>query len=161
MSFEIKEDIISYEIESISGDEIKSTQREKKEVEKDNQQVNAVNIYGSGETQVKIVSGQNNNQQNDKSTIPTTKKNRKCVIIVSIIIGLILVGVAVTLLFYLWPSKKDEESSPITPPETPITTGAGEEIIVEIQRKLNQIWIYQGSDVVVTTSTTSLNDPNG
>ena len=74
MSFEIKEDIISYEIESINGDEIKTTQMEKKEVKKDNQQVNTVNIYRSGETQVKIVSGQNNNQQNNKSTIPTTKK---------------------------------------------------------------------------------------
>ena len=74
MSFEIKEDIISYEIESINGDEIKTTQMEKKEVKKDNQQVNAVNIYRSEETQIKMVSGRNNNQQNNKSTIPTNKK---------------------------------------------------------------------------------------
>ena len=45
--------------------------------------------------------------------------------------------------------------------EIPITTGAGEEIIVEIQRKVNQIWIYKGSNVVVITLRTSLNDRNG
>ena len=74
MSFEIKEDIISYEIESISGDEIKTTQMENKQVKKDNQKVNAVNIYGSGETQIKIVSGQNNNKQNSNSTWVTAAR---------------------------------------------------------------------------------------
>ena len=156
MSFEVKEEIIVNESNSIGGDEIKTyveNKQVKKENQQDNQQVNTVNIYREGETQVKMESEQNNNQPNNNPTIPTNKKNRKW-IIVSIIIGVILVvGVAVTLDCVLKSSKKDDESSPITPPETPITTGAGEEIVVEIQRKLNQIWIYQGSDVVVTTST--------
>ena len=163
MNLEVKEEIIVNESNSIGGDEIITyveNKQGKKDNQQDNQQVNTVNIYREGETQVKMESDPNNNQPNSNSTIPTNKKNRKW-IIVSIIIGLILVGVAVTLVCVLKSSKKDDESSPITPPETPITTGAGEEIVVEIQRKLNQIWIYQGSDVVVTTSTTSLNDPNG
>ena len=85
----------------------------------------------------------------------------KFIMPISIIIGVIVVGIAVTLICVLKSSNKPDKSPPLTPPETAITTGAGEEIIVEIQRQLNQIWIYQGSDIVVTTSTTTLNEPNG
>ena len=155
MSFEVKKVIIVNESNSIRGDEIKKYVGNK-EVKNDNQKVNRVNIYRAKETQVKMISEQTNNQQNNNSTI----KNRKCVIVSSIIVGVILVAIVITLVCVLRSSKKPDESPRITPPETQIRTGSGEEIIVEIQRKVNQIWIYQGSDVVVTISTTSLDDPN-
>ena len=73
MNLEVKEEIIVNESNSNSGDEIK-TYVGKREEKKDNQQVNGVKIYGTKETQVKMVSEPNNNQQNNNSTIPTNKK---------------------------------------------------------------------------------------
>ena len=148
----IKEEIINDNSKSINDDN--QTNRENNQIQEQNNNVNPINIYQKGGTEVQLY------VENKEAILPNQESKKKKFMIL-FFIGIIILGCTIGICCGLLLKKNDknqkEEKKNV---DNIIRTNSGEEIVVDIKRKLNQNWIYEGSDIVTTISTTSLNNEN-